>query len=71
MELSRAQSRSEGKAIHGFYAALRFQTTKIGPHMPCRSSRYEVELIINVNTAKALGIRMPLPLTGRADELIE
>jgi putative tryptophan/tyrosine transport system substrate-binding protein len=29
----------------------------------------KVELIINLKTAKALGIAVPLPLTGRADEL--
>jgi len=31
----------------------------------------KVELIINLKTAKALGITVPLPLSGRTDELIE
>ena len=31
----------------------------------------KVELYINLKTAKALGVAVPLPLSGRADELFE
>jgi putative tryptophan/tyrosine transport system substrate-binding protein len=36
-----------------------------------RSSSSSYEMVLNVKTAKALGLTVPLPLRGRADELIE
>jgi putative tryptophan/tyrosine transport system substrate-binding protein len=39
-------------------------------HLPVQQGT-KVELYINLKTAKALGITVPLPLSGRAEELIE
>ena len=31
----------------------------------------KIEMVVNLKTAKTLGITFPLPLIGRADEVIE
>jgi putative ABC transport system substrate-binding protein len=67
--LSYGASLSEAYRLAGVYAARVLKGEKPGD-LPVQQAT-KVELFLNLKTAKTLGITVPLPLSGRADELIE
>ena len=67
--VSLGNDESEYYRLVGTYAGRILKGDKPGDLPVQRSTK--IELIINLTTAKALGIRVPLSLLGRADELIE
>jgi putative tryptophan/tyrosine transport system substrate-binding protein len=67
--ISHGSDESEYYRLVGTYAGRILKGDKPGDLPVQRSTK--VELIINLTTAKALGISVPLSLLGRADELIE
>jgi putative ABC transport system substrate-binding protein len=62
-------SLSDAYRLAGVYAARVLKGEKPGD-LPVQQAT-KVELFLNLKTAKTLGITVPLPLSGRADELIE
>jgi putative ABC transport system substrate-binding protein len=67
--LSYGANDTETYHLLGIYAGKILKGANPGDLPVQRSTK--VELIINLKTAKALGIAVPLALSGRADEVIE
>jgi putative ABC transport system substrate-binding protein len=60
---------SESYRLTGIYTGRVLKGDKPA-NLPVQQAT-KVELFLNLNTAKGLGITVPLPLSGRADELFE
>jgi len=67
--MSYGTSLVDGWRLAGVYASKILRGAKPAD-LPVQNA-VKVELVINLNTVKTLGLTVPLPLLGRADEVIE
>jgi putative ABC transport system substrate-binding protein len=67
--MSYGPDEAETYRLVGIYTGKIVKGAKPGDLPVQRSTK--VELILNLKTARALGIAVPLALSGRADEVIE